>query len=211
MSWYTLMVDGLTRGKPVWFPDGHREDGSGFQGTVVSVEREDGSGLSFNVVCRDGAGGWSGGRSCGRRGEGGAGPGWSRAAVRWHYGGCVMGSVSVRADAVAFFREHGPHSVAPGETDEQGRERSARELADAEAWLVAQPGFTVQWLQDNDYDPADYDVPGMPDVGWGCIVRCCGGEQQSLWAITFDGDGHPDGHPYARVVVAELASELMPD
>ena len=28
-------------------------------------------------------------------------------------------------------------------------------------------------------------------------------------AVTFDGDGYPDGNPYKRVVEAEVASEAM--
>ena len=117
--------------------------------------------------------------------------------------------MTATSDAVAFFLEYGGYGYnAATETREEGRLRCARGYAAAEAWLVEQPGFTVEWVQDRDYDPADYDVP-VPEVGWGCIVRA-NGRTESLWAITFDGDGHPSGNPYARVVVAELASELMP-
>lgn len=114
----------------------------------------------------------------------------------------------VAENAVAFFLENAGFSYGPGETAEEGCERCARELAEAEAWLMEQPGHTVEWRQDTDYDPNDYDVPDMPAIGWGCIVTV-GEESSSLWAITFDGDGEPFGNPYARVVVAELASELM--
>lgn len=74
---------------------------------------------------------------------------------------------------------------------------------------MQQPGFTVEWVQDADYDPSHYDCGDMPDIGWGCVVRA-NGQTESLWAITFDGDGYPNGNPYARVIVAELALELMP-
>lgn len=77
--------------------------------------------------------------------------------------------------------------------------------------MVAQPGFQVMWHRDPDYDPADYDVGDMPGEGWGCVLATSEDRFNSLWAITFDGDGQPWGKPYARVVVAELALELMPD
>lgn len=99
--------------------------------------------------------------------------------------------------AIAFFKEH-------------GAARHAKSLANAEAWLASQPGHQIQWLRDFDYDPNDYDVKDMPNIGWGCIVQI-GGNSASLWAITFDGDHWPQGNPYARVVVAELALELMHD
>lgn len=117
--------------------------------------------------------------------------------------------------AIGFFREHAGYGVSPGETEEQGRDSSARTLAQAEAWLVAQPGFTVEWEQDEDYDPRDFDAPDMPEIGWCCLVTVPDGKggrhRESLCGITFDGDGYPTGNAYARVVVAELASELMPD
>jgi hypothetical protein len=111
--------------------------------------------------------------------------------------------------AIEFFLTHGGWGYDPQtETAEEGRVRSAREMAEAEAWMVEQPGFTVEWFPDTDYNPADYDAE-MPDTAWGCTVTC-GEKQESLWGITFDGDGHPAGNPYARVVVAELAHEMMP-
>lgn len=113
-----------------------------------------------------------------------------------------------RQTAVAFFREHAGYSVAPGETEAQGRTRSAKEYAGAEAWLMAQPGFTVHWEQDEEYNPKDYDVPDMPEIGWVCIVTA-NGETETLCGVTFDDDGYPDGNAYARVVVAELALQLM--
>jgi hypothetical protein len=123
-------------------------------------------------------------------------------------------------DAIAFFYERSGFSVCSGETEHQGRLRSARELAEAEAeaWLMAQPGMQVTWEVDPEYDANDYDVDDMPAIGWGCVVSVGGerttghgtAEVASLWGITFEGDGEPWGKPYARVVVAELASELMP-
>lgn len=117
---------------------------------------------------------------------------------------------AVKRNAIEFFMKHAGSSYDPAtETPKQGKFRGAKRLAEAEAWLVAQPGFTVEWEIDRDYDPSDYDID-MPDTGWGCIVNA-NGNSASLWATTFDGDGEPFGNAYARVVVAELALELMPD
>lgn len=82
-----------------------------------------------------------------------------------------------------------------------------RFLARAELWLSEQPGYTVSWEQDTEYDPTDYDCE-MPDIAWRCTVTA-NGESACLCGITFDGDAEPFGKPYARVVVAELAQELM--
>ena len=111
--------------------------------------------------------------------------------------------------AVAFFYENAGYCHGPNETAEQGRKRCARRLAKAEQWLAAQPGHTIEWVIDQDYNPRDYDCGDMPDIGWGCIVAI-GDDRESLWGITFDGDGEPWGNAYARVVVAEMALELMP-
>jgi hypothetical protein len=102
------------------------------------------------------------------------------------------------ADPLAFFLKHA-HPDNP---------EYCAELARAESWLVSQPGFQVEWVNDPHYNPKDYDVP-MPRRGWGCIVTVRG-ESQSLWGITFKRPNTPDGDTYSRVVVAELASELMP-
>lgn len=71
-----------------------------------------------------------------------------------------------------------------------------------------------RWIQDEDYRPDDYDIP-MPEIAWGCILEewCGRGWHaiESLWNITFGGDGCPSGDPYARVVEAELALEAMPE
>ena len=110
-------------------------------------------------------------------------------------------------DAVGFFREHAGFGYNPAtETPEQGRERCARELADAEARLKAGPYYV-------DHEPDD--VPWDGDVPWAgpvWIVR--------LWSVA--GTGEPeligslgsvacdDGDPYLRVVAAQLAAEHLP-
>jgi hypothetical protein len=110
-------------------------------------------------------------------------------------------SNELRADAVAFFHEQAGYSYDPAtETPEQGQQRCAEALAAAEAWLMEQAGHTVEWLPDE--DEANQ---------WGCIVRIDPRREASLWGIGFADDAEPWGQPYARVVVAELAQELMPD
>lgn len=91
---------------------------------------------------------------------------------------------------------------------QEARARGAIELARAEQW--AEENCQTTWQPDEEYSPDDYDDPDMPQTAWGCVVSDSDGELASLWAVTFDGDGHPDG-PYKRLVDAELALELMPD
>ncbi len=114
--------------------------------------------------------------------------------------------------AVQFFYENAGSAYNPAkETEEQGKRRGAIALARAEQWLSEQPGHTIEWLEDADYEPCQCGDSGCesPSFGWGCVVKV-GDEQQSLWGIGFGGDGYPSGDTYARVVVAELALELMP-
>lgn len=122
--------------------------------------------------------------------------------------------MSYEAEAVDFFKEHAGFSVRGGETTEQGRERSARELAQAELWASTMGGLVFEWEDDPDHD-------GYCDCGeghgpaYGCIVRR--GEERevlaSLWGITLDSGASrvPGVAPYCRVVEAELASEVLAD
>jgi hypothetical protein len=107
---------------------------------------------------------------------------------------------------VAFFYEHAGWSHTPGtETPEEGRLRGARKLAKAERWLSRQNGHTVEWdaEPDPDYSGIDHNGPLFC-----CLVCVPGLVGQSLGNI----DLGPDCNlcdPYTRVVVAELALELM--
>jgi hypothetical protein len=105
--------------------------------------------------------------------------------------------------------DHDPAAVAFFLANAGCDRESAEVLADAERWLDENDG-SVEWRIDDEYDPADYsDTPAdEPQLGWGCVVTVRG-VVASLWAVTFDGDGYPGGNRYARVVAAELASELM--
>lgn len=121
------------------------------------------------------------------------------------------------------------------ETKDEGWLRGATKLAEAEVWLEKNDG-ECEWLIDDDYSPDEYDAPDMPNNAWGCIVRVPREgdppwghrgpwvRHASLWAITFEPEDNtpwfdPDDNtrrptraelkPYARVVQAELALELM--
>lgn len=105
--------------------------------------------------------------------------------------------------AQRFFWDHAGWGYMPGaETPEHGRAAGARKLAAAETWLSEQAGHTVRWVPDT--------FGGEPGE-WACVVRLDPARSESLCGIDFEGDGEPWGKPYARVVAAELALQLMPD
>jgi hypothetical protein len=130
-----------------------------------------------------------------------------------------------------FFVNGGGYRRA-GEDAELTQLRMAVNLARAEQWALAE-GMWADWEDDDDYDPSGYDSPGMPEFAFGCVIhgraQSVPGPFDSLWGITFDGDGlwytpkygYPPAEPwptlvdhlkpYARIVCAELCEELMPD
>lgn len=111
--------------------------------------------------------------------------------------------------ARAFFYEHAGYSVKPGETREQGRNRSARELAKAEL-LGRDAGMSFAWDIDENCNSSDFshEVPAWEL--WTCTAYNGQGEVcASLCGIDFDRDGKPWGNSYCRVVEAELASEAL--
>ena len=124
--------------------------------------------------------------------------------------------------AVLFFYQQS------GWVDRAHRIKSAVALAKAEEWFECnewQGGdrekgvLQFRWTTDAEGDD------DAPDFAWGAILERfdpnghvgmltddAGWETvASAWGVTFGGDGHPDGDPYARVVRAELAMEAMPD
>ena len=106
-----------------------------------------------------------------------------------------------------FFFENAGYSYDPKrETPQQGKLRCARQLAAAERWLSEQPGHEIEWAVDDHPDRSGIDHDGPL---YGCIVTLASEEQASLWGIDLGPEGDLSD-PYARVVVAELASELMP-
>ena len=128
---------------------------------------------------------------------------------------------------VRFFYANGGFSYNPtSETAEQGRLRGAVARAKAEDWaksrfgddLYPEPGdLWFTWEIDEEYNPDDYDVPDMSEIGWVCILNQWDAKAgqwrplQILCGITFGVNGYPDGDPYKRVVEAELALEAMPE
>lgn len=116
---------------------------------------------------------------------------------------------NMMSPAVAFFHEHAGESYDhKTETPEQGRMRYAKELARAEEWLATVP-HSIEWREDEHADRSGFDHEAPLFV---CIV-----------SVKVDGDWQPESmggidlgptgnecDPYMRVVVAELASELMP-
>jgi hypothetical protein len=83
------------------------------------------------------------------------------------------------------------------ETVEQGRDRCALNLAEAEQW-ARERGGEVVWDHDPDADVTDADRPA-----WVCVVRV-GDDVAALGGI----DAYPD-RAGRRVIEAELAAELL--
>lgn len=113
--------------------------------------------------------------------------------------------------AEQFFYDHAGFSYDPKtETEEQGHERCARELAKAESWASAE-GYRVEWREDPE----------------GCIGCDCGSEDcacstgeyhEVLVAILYDAEGAAVAslgsicgptRDYRRVVEAELTYQTM--
>lgn len=110
------------------------------------------------------------------------------------------------ANSIAFFAEHAGFSWDPKtETPAQGAAKCAEALAKAEAWLASQPGHQIEWRQDDNDDRSGIEHDGPL---FGCIVTLADGRSESLCGIDLGANGDL-GDPYTRVVVAELASELM--
>lgn len=120
-------------------------------------------------------------------------------------------------EAIHFHFVHGACSHRPAvEIRETGWLRGAVDLAESERW-VQEMGWEFEWVQDLEYSPDDYDAPDMPGIAWVCLLRDGSrheGEHavvESVGAVTFGGDGYPDGDPYKRVIQAQLASEAAPN
>jgi hypothetical protein len=116
----------------------------------------------------------------------------------------------IQETAVQFFYEQAGWGYRPGvETEEQGRQRGARQLAEAEAWADGPGALVFEWEDDPD---ADMSCACGEDHGpaFGCIVRREGERDvlASLWSVTF-GVAAFATDPYKRVVEAELALEVL--
>ena len=108
--------------------------------------------------------------------------------------------------AFYFFLRNAGYSVKPGETQRQGKARTARELAKAERDARAL-GYTFEWNDDWSVDHSkEFDCyeDGGPDTCEYCIMRDENGKVvQSLHCID------DATREYRRVVEAELALEQL--
>ena len=124
----------------------------------------------------------------------------------------LVGDVDARA--VRFFCRNAGCSYMPGEqTLEQGRLMGACDLARAEAWLEelkTDDLAVVEWEEDPDADRSHLEEDDGRAFWW-CLVVVTdeNGKEysDSLCGIDLGADCGPWNGPYARVVVAELASE----
>lgn len=110
-------------------------------------------------------------------------------------------------DRFFFFYENAGFSYDPKtETEQAGRMRCARQLAEAEEWALQQ-GYSYNWNY-CDTTSADFTDDKPAWELWRCEVYDEESELvQSLSAIDFGRDGSPYGQAYAKVVEAELALE----
>lgn len=114
-------------------------------------------------------------------------------------------------DARSFFYENAGFSYDPKkESEEAGRKRCARALADAEQG-ARNLGYSFDW------EPDEIDSSDFSDErpAWGLFVcvmyRPDGTVCGSLSGVDFGRDGSPHADPYRRVVEAELALEESPN
>lgn len=119
-------------------------------------------------------------------------------------------------DSEQFFYDHAGWSYDPAtETKHHGRATGAIALADAERMARAR-GWTVRWEIDPDADTTpteDYFVSGNPQ--WIAILANSDSDDaevlSALGGIDFAEayEVTPERDPYARVVAAELALEVL--
>lgn len=115
---------------------------------------------------------------------------------------------AVTSEAVAFFHEHAGWGYDPAtETPEEGRQRSAERMAEAEAWAKA-AGVSFRWSDDwgvgSHVD--EYDSHGEEPETCEVCVAYLGGEVVAALGCVDDATDE-----YRRVIEAELAYEAMPD
>ena len=123
------------------------------------------------------------------------------------------------SDAAAFFYEYAGSSYTPGkETQEQGRRRGAKSLAEAER-EADRLGIRFEWLQDSDADISWMDAGDKRRLNNGtaemmtCIARSEDGKilasLHGIHMLTGTSEEREAGRNYARVVEAELAMEAI--
>lgn len=114
-------------------------------------------------------------------------------------------SYATLTKAEKFFFDNAGYSWTPGaETEEQGHEQAAKQLAKAEQWACAE-GMRYQWGFDG-FDSSEWsdDEPACPT--WQCAMF-----NGDICAACLGGiDIENDADPYMRVIEAQLALEAMP-
>ncbi len=117
-------------------------------------------------------------------------------------------TVEQLTDSEKFFYENANYSFDRKiETQEQGRIRSARELAHAEQLLNAGPYF-VDFTPDS--EPWDGDVEWDGPV-WIATLYSVMDSAEPKPMDSLSGIGASVDDPYLRVVAAELASQNLPE
>jgi hypothetical protein len=115
----------------------------------------------------------------------------------------------VFSEAEQFFYDHAGYNRSPDEPAWSGRARSAVLSADAERRFNNSDAYMVWEIDpDADNEPTEsYFVSGFPQ--WQAVLMRGNEVLASLGGIDFGRLYRvtPEGHPYARVVTAELASE----
>lgn len=109
-----------------------------------------------------------------------------------------------------FFYSQAGYSYTQTETPDEGRARGARSLAAAETW-AREEGVTFEWSD----DPDGYMSAGEGDEGpwYQLLAQHPDGRTASLGGVSLNPSedtwwGSRRINPYARVVEAELASEI---
>lgn len=110
--------------------------------------------------------------------------------------------------AVSFFYENAGYCYGPEQTPEQGRSDCADKLARAEQWLSQQCGHEIEWTEQPEWDTDRSGIEHSAPL-YSCLVTVPGIGAESLCGIDL-GENPSLSDPYTRVVVAELALELMP-
>lgn len=112
--------------------------------------------------------------------------------------------------AERFFYDNAGISYHPStETMEQGRQRTARELASAEA-EARDEGISFDWDHDPDMDSSTFFSGELVWPLWVCRMYNADGEIIGyIGGVDFGIDGSPWNNAYKRVVEAELALDVV--
>lgn len=113
--------------------------------------------------------------------------------------------------AIDFFFKHGAFTYGSGETKAQGKRRSAREHAEAEA-LAEDLGWTFEWEDDpSGWDSFDDEDRAELSEVLSVVLRDENGKVLgSLGGVGF-GQNSVDNKKYARTVEAEVALDALID